>query len=89
MKQELLTKLNEARTGVDITPVLGIIVNVAVLFIAFVIIATIFYLFLAIFKISKAGDDQEERAEKIKHTIVIGVCLVVEIVIIVLLSMLF
>ncbi len=88
MKNELLTKLNEARTGVDITPVLGIIVNVAVLFIAFIIIATIFYLFLSILKISKAGDDQEERAEKIRHTIVIGICLVVEIAIIILISML-
>lgn len=65
-----------------------LIVAIAMLIIGFAILITLIFLFTSIVAIAKEKEDVEERMAKIKHSVIVGVCLAVEIVIIVLLVVL-
>lgn len=65
---------------------LDLIKGLLTIFLAIIIFGTIIFLFLSIFKIAQAKDDQEERTEKVKHTIITAICLIVEIALITLIA---
>ncbi len=65
-----------------------LIMAIAILIIGFAILVTLIFLFTSIVSIAREKDDVEQRASKIKHSIIVGVCLAVEIVLVVILAVL-
>lgn len=56
------------------------------IFLSLIIFGTLVYLFLSIFKIVREKEDEEEKVKAIKHTVIVIVCLIVEVAITVLIA---
>ena len=84
--ENFVIKANEIAVNSFTDSALDMIKGLLIIFLAIIITGTIIFLFLSIFKIAQAKDDQEERAEKIKHSIIVVVCLIIEVGIITLIS---
>lgn len=80
MKEILYTQYVDISVNSFTDGATDLIKGVLILIIGLAIVITVIMLFFAIVAIAKEKDDQEERMSKIKHSIIVGVCLGVEVI---------
>ncbi len=85
MKQKISNLYLDIATSSFSSTATDFIKSILILVIGFAILLTIVFLFFSIVSVTREKEDQEERANKIKHSIIVGVCLMIEIVVAVLL----